>query len=319
MFHVGSAAPGTSMSKKRAKPPQKAEPTTWFATLNAAQLRELCAACKLPSSGLKPDLIARLVASPCAEFSSIPGTGPSLLETCAAAGLSSEGEHFELVVRIMRHRSGPDAEPLTKKRRKSREVPAEKILPKDISVSPELDTITMRAAGWCMVDKTRWSDKRWKTHAIEVFQKAGAFLKTNASRGPAHGLAVARALFRGIAAGADEVVGWRYADYEMGEFTDEYIKLMEASVLTKNEVSCRQVTVEAVLAVCTAHSLYGVAAGRPGHVSVREGSSHGRRHGWHRPAGRIRRGATRGSRACCHWQCAPQRRLSTARPRVCPG
>ena len=311
MFHVGSAAPGTSMSKKRAKP-QKAEPTTWFATLYAAQLRELCAACKLPSSGLKPDLIARLVASPCAEFSSIPGTGHNLLETCAAAGLSSEGEHFDLVVRIMRHRSGPDAEPLTKKRRKSREVPADKILPKDVSVSPELDTITMRAAGWCMVDKTKWSDKRWKTHAIEVFQKADAFLKTNTSRGPTHGLAVARALFRGIAAGADEVVGWRYAEYEMGEFTDEYIKLMEASVLTKNEVSCRQV--EAVLALCTAHPVYGVAAGRPGHVSVREGSSHVRRHGWHRPAGRIRRGAPRGSRACG----APQRRLSTARPRICP-
>lgn len=235
MFHIGSS---TQARKAKAKP----QAPQWFETLTAEQLVELCASCGAPGLGSKPELIARLLAGPAAEFAPTGRAGPghtvaSLREQCAKAGLRNSGDRFELVVRILRHRSGLDAGPPTKKARVARPR-KEAGVPKNLSISADVDKFTVLAAGWCTVNKSGWSDKRWKAHASGVFTKASDVLEKNSDRGPAHSLAVARALLTGIAAGASDVDGWRYAEFEAGSFTDEYIKLVESSALTQEEVRC---------------------------------------------------------------------------------
>lgn len=256
MFHIGSAAVG-----RKAKPKARA-PESWFESLTAAQLTELCSSSLLPATGTKPEMIARLLASPSAEFATAgramrmhfsrsdpesttfsgrPGhTVEGLKELCIKAGLRSSGDRFELVVRLMRHRSGLDTGPPPKKPRAVR--PDGLIAPPEPRLSRDMDKLTSRALAWCDADKSKWSNQRYKCHAEDVFSKAHGVMQANASGGPAHGLAVARALFKGIAAGARSVTGWGYsnAPYNTGEFADEVKKHLAASVLTAEEVRCRQ-------------------------------------------------------------------------------
>lgn len=252
MFHVGSTVVG-----RKAKPKARA-PESWFETLSAEQLAELCSASLLSASGTKSEMIARLLASPSAEFATVgramrlhfsrsspesttmsgrPGhTAEGLKELCATAGLRSSGDRFELVVRLLRHRSGLDTGPPPKKPRVVR--PDGLLAPPEPRLSRDMEKVTSRALAWCEADKSKWSNQRFKWHADDVFTKATGVLTANATGGPAHGLAVARALFKGIAAGASSVTGWGYsnAPYNAGEFADAVQKHVAALQLTVEEV-----------------------------------------------------------------------------------
>jgi hypothetical protein len=257
MFNSGSF----SASHKAKKSARSVPPENWFETLGDDQLNELCAACKVPPSASKQEMIAGLMSS-APEFaylgrakrlhlsrttagddeaflnlSFVGGraghTIASLKELCGAQGLRTSGDRFELVVRINRHRSGLDTGPPLKKVR---------IVGPDGAPKPRLthdmDKLATRAAAWCTADKSTWSNQRWKYHADDVLTKALKVLQTNSGASASHALDIARALFKGIAAGASFVSGWGYGNalYHTEELANTVIAQIAASELTAEQV-----------------------------------------------------------------------------------
>jgi len=248
LFHMGRSESSKKPKKKAATPP----PESWFESLQLGQLAELCAASKIPTSGTKAELISRLESSSAAEFSvtgrasrvivsrasesvHIGGGRPghtlaSLKQACTAAGLRSTGDRYELVLLLLKHRSGLDTGPAPKKPRLVG--PDGAALPAKPRAIKDMDKLSERALAWCTPDKSKWSNQRWKYHGGDVLKKALKVMTTNAGAGAAHGLDVARALFSGLGHGASSVTGWGYstASYDATLLADEVMKHFSAAV-----------------------------------------------------------------------------------------
>ena len=249
LFHMGRSGSSKKLKKKKAATPS---PESWFESLRFVQLAELCAASKIPTSGTKAELIARLGASSAAEFSASgrasrvivsracesvyvgggrPGhTLASLKHACTAAGLRSTGDRYELVLLLLKHRSGLDTGPAPKKPRLVG--PDGAALPAKPRAIKDMDKLSERALAWCTPDKSKWSNQRWKYHGGDVLKKALKVMTTNAGAGAAHGLDVARALFSGLGRGASSVTGWGYssASYDASLLAEEVLKHFSAAV-----------------------------------------------------------------------------------------
>lgn len=179
---------------KKAKKPKKVPKDSWFERLTNDELKSLCKSAKLRLSGTKPELVARLlenegtarfgVESKPARFplheDYTPGidgvTLDGLKSECKDAGISSTGTKFKLVERLVQHANGtgapkraanvmlnPDGSTaydengnaVVKKRKPS-------------TVRPDLVKVADRIDRKIFVDKSRWSDYKYKAHASDV-------------------------------------------------------------------------------------------------------------------------------------------------------
>ena len=180
---------------KKAKKPKKVPKDSWFERLTNDELKSLCKSAKLRLSGTKPELVARLqenegtarfgVESKPARLSlhgdytdAIDGvTLDGLKSECKDAGISSTGTKFKLVERLVQHANGtgapkraanvmlnPDGSTaydesgnavFLKKRKFS-------------TVRPDLVKVADRIDRKIFVDKSRWSDYKYKAHASDV-------------------------------------------------------------------------------------------------------------------------------------------------------
>ena len=189
----GGLSYGFHMPKK-AKKPKKVPKDSWFERLTNDELKSLCKSAKLRLSGTKPELVARLqenegtarfgVESKPARLSlhgdytdAIDGvTLDGLKSECKDAGISSTGTKFKLVERLVQHANGtgapkraanvmlnPDGSTaydengnaVVKKRKPS-------------TVRPDLVKVADRIDRKIFVDKSRWSDYKYKAHASDV-------------------------------------------------------------------------------------------------------------------------------------------------------
>lgn len=179
---------------KKAKKPKKVPKDSWFERLTNDELKSLCKSAKLRLSGTKPELVARLlenegtarfgVESKPARFplheDYTPGidgvTLDGLKSECKDAGISSTGTKFKFVERLVQHANGtgapkraanvmlnPDGSTaydengnaVVKKRKPS-------------TVRPDLVKVADRIDRKIFVDKSRWSDYKYKAHASDV-------------------------------------------------------------------------------------------------------------------------------------------------------
>ena len=179
---------------KKAKKPKKVPKDSWFERLTNDELKSLCKSAKLRLSGTKPELVARLlenegtarfgVESKPARFplheDYTPGidgvTLDGLKSECKDAGISSTGTKFKLVERLVQHANGtgapkraanvmlnPDGSTaydengiaVVKKRKPS-------------TVRPDLVKVSDRIDRKNFVDKSKWSDYKYKAHASDV-------------------------------------------------------------------------------------------------------------------------------------------------------
>jgi len=179
---------------KKAKKPKKVPKDSWFERLTNDELKSLCKSAKLRLSGTKPELVARLqenegtarfgVESKPARLclhgdftDEIDGvTLDGLKSECKDAGISSTGTKFKLVERLVQHANGtgapkraanvmlnPDGSTaydengnaVVKKRKPS-------------TVRPDLVKVADRIDRKIFVDKSRWSDYKYKAHASDV-------------------------------------------------------------------------------------------------------------------------------------------------------
>ena len=263
-FHIGS------VTGRKAKPkPKQDAPECWFETLTMEQLGELCVASKIGTSGTKKELIDRLLDSATKEFATVgrakriyisrtscslswvggrPGHNTAALkELCEKEGLRSSGDRFELVVRIVRHRSGLDTGPPPKKVRVVG--PSGMLEPAKPRLARDMDKIEERARAWCTQDKSKWSNQRWKNHGGDVLSKAYSLLKANSSDTASHGLVVARAIFKGIASGASSIATWGYgnARWNASELGRVVMKLVAASDMSAAEVRCVWISCDMIM------------------------------------------------------------------------
>ena len=178
-------------AKKAAKPPKD----NWFERLSNDELKSLCRSAKLPVSGTKAELVARLledqstarfgVESKASVFRRdgeyIPGTDGETLESlkdqCKNAGLSSTGSKFKLVERLVQHAHGTGApkraanvmlnpDGSTAYDENGKAVVKKRKVGKP--TKPNLDKIKERMRAAIFVDKRKWSDAKYKAHASVV-------------------------------------------------------------------------------------------------------------------------------------------------------
>jgi hypothetical protein len=180
---------------KKAKKPKKVPKDSWFERLTNDELKSLCKSAKLRLSGTKPELVARLQENEgTARFGveSKPGrwsfkaedfnpgtvgvTLDELKSECKDAGISSTGTKFKLVERLVQHANGtgapkraanvmlnPDGSTaydengnaVVKKRKPS-------------TVRPDIDKVEARMMSKIFVDKSKWSNMKWKEHTNAV-------------------------------------------------------------------------------------------------------------------------------------------------------
>lgn len=190
----GGLSYGFHMPRK-AKKPKKVPKDSWFERLTNDELKSLCKSAKLRLSGTKPELVARLqenegtarfgVESKPSRWSYTnedfnPGTvGVTLDELkseCKDAGISSTGTKFKLVERLVQHANGtgapkraanvmlnPDGSTaydengnaVVKKRKPS-------------TVRPDVNKVEVRMNSKIFVDKSKWSNMKWKQHTSAV-------------------------------------------------------------------------------------------------------------------------------------------------------
>jgi hypothetical protein len=181
--------------QKKAKKPKKVPKDSWFERLTNDELKSLCKSAKLRLSGTKPELVARLQENEgTARFGveSKPGrwsfkaedfnpgtvgvTLDELKSECKDAGISSTGTKFKLVERLVQHANGtgapkraanvmlnPDGSTaydengnaVVKKRKPS-------------TVRPDLVKVSDRIDRKIFVDRSKWSDYKYKAHASDV-------------------------------------------------------------------------------------------------------------------------------------------------------
>ena len=180
---------------KKAKKAKKPPKDNWFERLSNDELKSLCRSAKLPVSGTKAELVARLLVDQrTARFGVeskadrivgdgewIPGTYGETLESlkyeCKNAGLSSTGSKFKLVERLVQHACGTGApkraanvmlnpDGSTAYDENGKAVVKKRKVGKP--TKPNLDKIKERMRAQIYVDKRKWSDAKYKAHASVV-------------------------------------------------------------------------------------------------------------------------------------------------------
>jgi hypothetical protein len=238
---------GIGKKKKKATKPK---PANWLATLTLGQLAELCTTCGLPKSGTKAALVSRLLDDESACEFAVEGRADrlvmsgeygikmcggrdghsvaSLKELCTSQGLRAAGTRYELVLRLCRHATGPPPKALR--------VDADGM---SIATPPRLvkdmGKLSERVAGWCSPDTSKWSNQKYKDHAGSVFRKCEDILSANTHGAPAHGIAVARAVVRGLLIGCADITGWGYGEFQAGLMGATLKKLTDAGLPTLTE------------------------------------------------------------------------------------
>mmetsp|Transcript_86705 Transcript_86705/g.167939 ORF Transcript_86705/g.167939 Transcript_86705/m.167939 type:complete len:400 (-) Transcript_86705:66-1265(-) len=196
MFRFGGFGFGGRRGFKKAQP-KKIPKENWFERLNQSQLKELLEAALLKKTGNKKEQIGRLLESETTAsygseskrggfggFSFVIGadgmTVEDLKRECGEKLLTKGGTKFELVLRLVRHKSGsggpqkraaceegPDGELVAKKRKPN-------------TAKANLPALSRRIEGKIFCNTDKWSNHKHKQHFTAVVDCANTILEKEA-------------------------------------------------------------------------------------------------------------------------------------------
>ena len=211
------------------------------------ELKELLSSARLPTSGNKAELLARLQGDARTSkygeearsgrmYVAMNGGDPeirygvekdgvsveSLKSDCERLGLKRTGSKHELIVRLLRRASGLDSgvaasscsSAAASASSSSAAAPSK---PRKAPVLKNMSALGDRITKACTPDKSAWSNQRYKNHCSDVFHKIEGILSKSALApgvSPVNGLAMGRACFTSLYTYRNSVTGWGYGDVE---------------------------------------------------------------------------------------------------------